>query len=137
MFSREKRSEIMSNIKNQNTKPELLIRSLLHKMGYRFRLHRKDLPGRPDLVLPKYKTVIFIHGCFWHQHPNCKKATIPKRNREFWLKKLTRNMERDQQVIEELESMGWNIIIIWECQVKKNIKEVMDKITGQLIKNVF
>ncbi|MDQ0341151.1 DNA mismatch endonuclease (patch repair protein) [Caldalkalibacillus uzonensis] len=127
----------MSNIKNQNTKPELLIRSLLHKMGYRFRLHRKDLPGRPDLVLPKYKTVIFIHGCFWHQHPNCKKATIPKRNREFWLKKLTRNMERDQQVIEELESMGWNIIIIWECQVKKNIKEVMDKITGQLIKNVF
>src|SRR5579872_2867290 len=91
-FSREKRSEIMSHVKSKNTKPEYVVRSALHKMGYRFRLQRKDLPGTPDIVLPKHRIVIFVHGCFWHQHPSCKRATKPKQNAAYWERKLTRNV---------------------------------------------
>lgn len=120
IVTREQRSRMMSGIKGKNTKPELLLRSALHKLGFRFRIQRKDLPGKPDIVLPKYKTIIFVHGCFWHQHPGCKFAYMPKSNVEFWKDKFKRNMIRDQTVQSLLKEMGWNIIIIWECQISND-----------------
>lgn len=119
VFTPAKRSEIMSRVRSKNTKPELFVRSLLHAMGYRFRLHRKDLPGSPDVVLPRYRTAVFVHGCFWHQHPGCRKATIPKNNSEFWEAKLKRNHERDLEAQCRLEELGWNVLVLWECEVKK------------------
>ena len=120
-ITKEKRSWNMSRVRSKNTKPELLVRSSLHKMGYRFRLHVKRLPGNPDVVLPKYKAVIFVHGCFWHQHTGCKKATHPKQNLDFWKEKLARNIERDKQVDKELKHLGWNVLTIWECEIKSGI----------------
>ena len=115
-ISKEHRSWNMSRIKCGNTKPEIVVRSLLHKLGYRFRLHRKDLPGKPDIVLPRYNSVVFVHGCFWHRHNGCKKATVPKTKNIFWREKFKGNIERDIKVQEELQSMGWKILIIWECE---------------------
>ena len=115
-ISGEHRSWNMSRIKSGNTKPEIIVRSLLHKLGYRFRLHRKDLPGKPDIVLPRYKSVIFVHGCFWHRHKGCKNATSPKTKIIFWREKFKANVERDRKVQKELNSMGWSIQIIWECE---------------------
>ena len=114
----EQRSRNMSAIKSKNTKPEITVRKLLHSMGYRFRLHKKDLPGSPDIVLPKYKTVIFVHGCFWHRHQNCKYASNPKTRKEFWEAKFRENINRDKKHQENLSSMGWKIIIVWECEIK-------------------
>ncbi len=125
-ITKEKRSWNMSRVRSKNTKPELLVRSSLHKMGYRFRLHVKRLPGNPDVVLPKYKAVIFVHGCFWHQHTGCKKATHPKQNLDFWKEKLARNIERDKQVDKELKHLGWNVLTIWECEIKS--KDFSNKI---------
>lgn len=105
--------------KSKDTKPEILVRKLLHALGYRFRLCRKDLPGKPDIVLPKYRTVIFVHGCFWHQHAGCKAASRPSTNVEFWEKKFARNRERDARVEAELAALGWRVIVIWECEVKR------------------
>ena len=107
----------MSRIRSKDTKPELIVRSFLHRMGYRFRLHRKDLPGIPDIVLPRYKSVILVHGCFWHRHPGCKYAYSPKSNVAKWNKKFEDNIQRDIQVKEELKVLGWTIITIWECEV--------------------
>ena len=107
----------MSRIRSKDTKPELIVRSALHKLGYRFRLHRKDLPGCPDIVLPKYRTLIFVHGCFWHMHENCRDGTLPKTNQLTWKEKLERNMERDKANVKLLESLGWKVFIIWECEV--------------------
>ena len=121
----EQRSRNMSAIKSKNTKPEITLRKLLHSMGYRFRLHRKDLPGSPDIVLPKYKTVIFVHGCFWHRHENCKYATTPKTRKEFWDKKFRENINRDNLNQANLALKGWKIIIIWECQLKGDIKKLI------------
>jgi len=121
----EQRSRNMSAIKSKNTKPEITVRKLLHSMGYRFRLHRKDLPGSPDIVLPKYKTVIFVHGCFWHRHENCKYATTPKTRKEFWEKKFRENINRDNLNQANLSLKGWKIIIIWECQLKGDIKKLI------------
>ena len=118
----EQRSRNMSAIKSKNTKPEIAVRKLLHSMGYRFRLHRKDLPGSPDIVLPKYKTVIFVHGCFWHRHQNCKYASNPKTRREFWEKKFKENIERDKKTQEKLKNLGWKTKIVWECEIKKQDK---------------
>ncbi len=112
------RSKNMSAIKSKNTKPEVEVRKLLHSMGFRFRLHKKDLPGSPDIVLPKYKTLIYVHGCFWHRHQNCKYASNPKTRVEFWNKKFKDNIERDIKVRKELENLEWNYLIIWECQIK-------------------
>lgn len=108
----------MSRIKGKNTKPEMIVRSALHKSGYRFRLHRKNLPGKPDIILPKYKTVIFIHGCFWHRHQGCKYCYTPKSNVEKWQMKFQDNIERDSKVQSQLKQMGWEVIVIWECEVK-------------------
>lgn len=120
IYSPAKRSDIMARVRSRNTKPELAVRSMLHRMGYRFRLHRKDLPGKPDVVLPRYRTVVFVHGCFWHQHTGCKKATLPKRNSEFWEAKLKRNIERDEETRRRLESSGWHVLVLWECEVKRD-----------------
>lgn len=108
----------MARIKGRDTRPEKQIRSLLHAMGYRFRLYRKDLPGTPDLVLPKYKTAVFVHGCFWHQHDGCRRAKLPTTNTDFWQKKLTANKKRDARITEELKKHGWKVLIIWECELK-------------------
>ena len=121
----EQRSRNMSAIKSKNTKPEIAVRKVLHSMGYRFRLHGKDLPGSPDIVLPKYKTVIFVHGCFWHRHENCKYASTPKTRKEFWENKFRENIVRDKSNQANLLSIGWKIIIIWECQLKGDIKKVI------------
>jgi DNA mismatch endonuclease (patch repair protein) len=130
--SKEKRSEIMSKIRGKDTKPEKIVRSLLHSMGYRFRLHRKDLPGKPDIVLPKYKTVIFVHGCFWHRHEGCKFSTMPGSHIPFWKSKFENTIRRDMRSTIELEKMKWNVIVVWECQTKKQdslIKSLQEKIT--------
>lgn len=113
----------MAAVKSKNTKPEMQVRKILHSLGYRFRLHRKDLPGKPDIVLPKFKTVIFINGCFWHQHVGCKHASIPQTNTEFWEKKLSNNVERDRKNYQALFDMGWKVLVIWECEVKKLISD--------------
>ena len=106
----------------KNTKPELIVRSLLHNMGYRFRLHRKDLPGKPDITLPKYNKIIFVHGCFWHGHINCPRAKRPATNKKFWNEKLDKNMERDKIIINNLRQLGWDILIVWTCEVKNTEK---------------
>lgn len=122
-ISKERRSWNMSRIKSRNTKPELIVRSTLHKYGYRFRLHCKYLPGNPDLILPKFRLSIFVHGCFWHRHKNCKFAYSPKSRIQFWEKKFSDNIKRDVQVKQQLEHLGWSVLTIWECQVSdaKNI----------------
>jgi len=126
----DQRSRNMSAIKSKNTKPEIEVRKLLHSLGYRFRLHRKDLPGTPDIVLPKYKTVIFVHGCFWHRHENCKYASIPKTRTEFWENKFKENMKRDKVNQTNLFKLGWKIFIVWECELKRinHLKEIFLKI---------
>jgi len=108
----------MSRIRAKDTRPERLVRSLLHNLGYRFRLNRKDVPGRPDIVLPKYRTAIYVHGCFWHRHKGCSLAYTPKSNLEFWSKKFIRNEERDAQVAAALKKTGWNQIVVWECETR-------------------
>lgn len=113
------RSENMRRIRSKNTNPEMVVRRLIHGMGYRYRLHRKDLPGKPDLVFPARKAVIFVHGCFWHQHsdPTCKLAHTPKSNQEYWLPKLERNKVRDTLHYAQLSGLGWRVIVLWECEV--------------------
>lgn len=112
------RSENMRRIRNKDTKPELRIRRMIHGMGYRYRLQGKNLPGRPDLVFTRKKKVIFVNGCFWHQHENCKISRIPKSNIEYWVPKLQRNVERDRAVQTNLEFLGWTYLVIWECEIK-------------------
>ena len=117
-LSARKRSQLMSRIRGRNTKPERAVRSLVHRMGFRFRLHSADLPGRPDLVFRSRRKVIFVHGCFWHQH-SCKRGTRPKTNRAFWAEKLERNRARDEDVATELGRLGWRSLVVWECQTLK------------------
>jgi len=116
------RKELMALIKDKNTKPEIIVRKLLFHIGYRFRLHRKDLPGKPDITLAKYKTVIWVNGCFWHFHKNCSNGHIPKTNTEFWNTKIARNVERDKENKLKLKKLGWKVIIIWECELKDESK---------------
>jgi len=128
MFDQQKRSEIMSRVHSNNTSPEIRVRKLLHRIGYRFRLHRQDLPGKPDIVLPKYKTVIFVHGCFWHGCPVCRHAQVrPQTNTEYWNKKLDRTMARDKENIERLRSLGWRVLVIWECETRKRREEALEQ----------
>lgn len=114
------RSRMMATIRGKNTGPEIVVRRYLHAHGYRFRIHRKDLPGKPDIVMPKLHTCIFVHGCFWHRHPDCKYAYIPKSRLDFWLPKFAKNVERDLAAQSALRALGWNVVIIWECETKKN-----------------
>lgn len=114
----EHRSWNMSRIRSRDTSPERIVRSLLHRMGYRFRLHRKDLPGSPDIVLPKYRTVIFVHGCFWHRHKGCSQCYMPKTRVDFWEHKFDATVKRDRKVVCALRRAGWRVVILWECQLR-------------------
>lgn len=125
-LSPEQRRKCMSNVKSKNTGPELVVRKLLWKEGYRYRLHKKGLPGAPDLVFPSRKKVIFIHGCFWHKH-NCKAFSWPKSNPEFWQTKILKNVERDNKTKQELRAMGWDVLIVWECETKVSNHECLKK----------
>ncbi|GAB6112541.1 very short patch repair endonuclease [Desulfomicrobium salsuginis] len=119
----KKRSEIMSAIKQKNTKPELLVRRYFHAKGLRYRLHRKDLPGKPDLVFPKFKLVVFVHGCFWHRHEGCSKSYVPASNYDFWNNKFNENIARDNKCISKLKQLGWEVVVIWECQINEKMLE--------------
>lgn len=124
------RSRQMALVRSADTKPEMKVRRALHALGYRYRLHRRDLPGTPDLVFPGRKAVVFVHGCFWHRHPDpdCKLARLPKSRHEFWIPKLTRNAERDVEAIAALQAAGWRVLVIWECQTRD-----MDDVSRELV----
>lgn len=128
MFSKPDRSEIMRRVHSRDTTPEIKVRSLLHRIGYRFRIYSRDLPGKPDIILPKYKTAIFVHGCFWHRHKDCKRATTPATRQEYWLLKFKRTVNRDKKYRQQLIEMGWKVIVIWECQTKDIEKLAKDLI---------
>ncbi len=115
-LSPERRSALMSKVRGKDTSPEMRVRRLLHSLGYRYRLHDKKLPGKPDLTFVSRRKVIFVHGCFWHRHPGCKKATTPKTRTGYWETKFENNVRRDEQVLGELEKSGWDVIVIWECE---------------------
>ncbi len=123
--TKERRSYIMSRIRSKNTRPEMIVRKAVHRIGLRFRIHNDNLPGKPDLVLKKHGLVIFVNGCFWHQHKGCKVAHVPKSNREFWEKRFRTNVARDKKNIYQLKKDGWEVVIIWECEIPKDINEVM------------
>ena len=134
VHTKEIRSKNMAAIKAKNTKPEMLVRKFLHANGYRYKLHDKSLPGKPDIVLPKYKTVIFVHGCYWHGHKNCKYYVIPKTRTEWWLNKINGNIANDAKAVKALKKEGWKIITIWECQLKpakveSTLRSLLNKIS--------
>ncbi len=131
LLTKEKRSWNMSRIRGKDTKPEKIVRSILHRKGFRFRLNRNDLPGKPDIVLPKYKSVILVHGCFWHRHPRCKFAYNPKSRVKFWQKKFSENIERDKFVKRELRKKNWKVIVVWECELRN-----MEKLKNVLLKKI-
>lgn len=121
-FSKQERSRVMGTVKSANTTPEIHVRKFLHRSGFRYNICRKDLPGKPDIVLPKYRTAIFVNGCFWHQHPGCKKSARPVTNIEFWDNKLNKNVDRDARSVLALNELGWKVIVIWECKSKNPSK---------------
>jgi len=132
-MSAEKRSYVMSRVGSKNTRPELAVRKYLHAQGFRFRIHRKDLPGKPDIVLPKFKAVIFVHGCFWHGHEGCWRSQLPATRTEWWGCKIARNKERDKEQQTKLRDAGWRIMTIWECQLKAStIKSPLVELTDEL-----
>lgn len=129
----EVRSKIMSRVPQRHTKPEMVVRSALHRLGHRFRLHRKDLPGSPDIVLPKFRTAIFVHGCFWHQHENCGKSRRPSSNGEYWHTKLDENISRDKRKERELSNLGWRVETVWQCETRdvETLSEKLKKLLSQ------
>lgn len=136
IYSHPKRSEIMSHISGKNTKPEIIIRKIAHSLGFRFRLHRKDLPGKPDLVFPKHHKVIFVHGCFWHGHSTCVRSKLPQSNSNFWKDKINANKKRDRSNLIKLKKLGWDYLIIWQCQINKlNTPALNQKIFDFLTKS--
>jgi DNA mismatch endonuclease, patch repair protein len=122
IYSPEKRSEIMRLIRGHDTKPELVVRSVIHRLGFRFRLHTAELPGRPDIVLSRLKKVVFVHGCFWHQHPGCPRASLPKTRTLWWKNKLTRNFQRDIENQKCLRRQGWRVLVIWQCKMGDSVQ---------------
>ena len=126
----------MAAIHSASTKPELKLRHALWHLGFRYRINDKRLPGRPDIVLPKYRTAVFVHGCFWHGHKDCKYYTVPKSNTDFWVAKVARNQARDQEVWRKLEAKGWFVVIVWECQLKKaNLNETVNRVAAEIVRN--
>lgn len=121
----------MRNVKGKDTKPEMALRRMLHRSGYRYRLHRGDLPGKPDLVFPSRRKIILVHGCFWHRHSGCKKASIPKSNTEFWTAKFKRNLVRDAEVSEALAAQGWKVLVVWQCELAEP-KELLERVVSFL-----
>ena len=135
VHSKETRSYNMSRIRSTDTKPEMLVRRYLHSQGFRYKLHDKSLPGKPDIVLPKYKTVIFIHGCFWHGHEGCKYYKVPKTRTEWWLNKINRNKANDVKAILTLQANGWRILNIWECDIKPAVRDATLESISQSLKS--
>jgi DNA mismatch endonuclease (patch repair protein) len=134
VHSKATRSYNMSRIKGKDTKPEILVRKYLHAHGFRYRLHDKKLPGKPDIVLPKYHTVIFVHGCFWHGHTGCKYFVVPKTRTEWWLNKINGNIANDEKAITALKKDSWKIIVVWECQLKPaQVQNTLNKLLKELI----
>ncbi len=133
--SKEKRSWNMSRIRSTNTSIEVLVRKDLFCRGFRYRINVKSLPGKPDIVLPKYKTVIFVHGCFWHRHSGCKYAATPSNNAGFWKKKFENNTRNDSIHTKELEELGWHVITVWQCEIKNDFKELMDRIEAEIMQH--
>ena len=131
IYSPTKRSQLMAKVGSRNTKPELRVRSTIHKLGFRFRVNRADLPGRPDIVLPRHKKVIFVHGCFWHQHVECAKARRPRTNVAFWDAKLDANVKRDGVTQQRLTDLGWEVMVVWECEARNKVA-LIPKLTGFL-----
>lgn len=131
LLTKDRRSWNMAQIRGKDTRPERIVRSILHRLGARFRLHRRDLPGNPDIVLPRYGLVVFVHGCFWHRHPDCKYAYTPKSRVEFWTSKFAQNVKRDRQVRPELETLGWKVIVVWECETR-HVETLADRLTTVL-----
>lgn len=131
IFDPQKRSQIMSRVRGMNTKPELRVRSYLHKAGLRYVLHDKRLPGRPDLSFPTRKVAVFVHGCFWHGHEGCKRATVPSTRADFWRAKLRANKERDMRNLEALEGLGWKVLIVWQCSInEKRLADLVREIAS-------
>ena len=128
------RSYNMSRIRSENTKPEMLVRKFLHAQGFRYKLHDKKLPGKPDIVLPKYKTIIFVHGCFWHGHTNCKYFVVPKTRTKWWMNKIAANKANDEKVVKALKKEGWKVITVWECRLKP---AKVEKALSSLLKKIF
>jgi len=135
-FSPEKRSNIMRLVRSKNTTPEMTVRSLLHGLGFRFRLHRKDLPGNPDIVLPKYSAVVFVHGCFWHRHKACPQASMPATNQGYWIPKFKRTVERDWKNQRELRRLGWKVIVLWECELRE-LNRLTKRLTSAISSTEF
>ena len=126
----------MSRVHSSSTKPEVILRHSLWRLGFRYRINDRQLPGSPDVVLPKYRTAVFVHGCFWHGHKGCKYYTVPKTNTNFWVSKVARNQERDQKVWRKLEAKGWSVIIVWECQIKKTtLDETVERVAAEIALN--
>ena len=134
-ISQEKRSWNMSRIRSKDTAAEVKVRKYLFSQGFRYRKNVVELPGKPDIVLPKYKTVIFVHGCFWHQHEGCRRATTPKTRQEYWLPKFERNVMNDKNHAEKLAAAGWKVIVLWECEITSNFQEIMDKVIVDINEN--
>lgn len=135
-LSPQQRHDCMSNIHSTSTKPEIRLRKELWRKGFRYRKNDKRLPGTPDIVLPRYRTVVFVHGCFWHGHKGCKKYTIPKSNTDFWVKKVERNQQRDQEVWRKLEAKGWSVVIVWECELeKKRFDDTVSRVEKEIWEN--
>lgn len=130
IWSKQKRSEVMSRIRGKNTKPEMILRSELFRQGFRFKVHLKTLPGKPDIVLPKYQTVIFVHGCFWHYHKDCREGRIPSTNSKFWREKLQRNIRKDKANIKALKKDKWKVQVVWECEIEKHLELTMKKVVS-------
>lgn len=126
------RSRMMSGIRGKNTNPEIKVRKALHAQGFRYRLHVADLPGRPDIVLPRYRAVVLVHGCFWHRHEGCRYATTPATRADFWSEKFRRNVERDEQAERALRDLGWRVATLWECDIKQFDAEALARLTGWL-----
>lgn len=135
IYDKSKRSEIMSHISGKETKPEILVRKYLFSQGFRYRKNVKYLPGTPDIVLPKYKTVIFVHGCFWHGHPGCKKSKLPATNTEFWKNKISGTVDRDKVKEKKLKELGWKVLTVWECELKN--KEKMNTTMTELVESIL
>ena len=134
-FSQENRSWNMSRIRSKDTAAEVKVRKYLFSQGFRYRKNDAKLPGKPDIVLPKYKTVIFVHGCFWHRHEGCKRATTPKSRQEYWLPKFKKNIENDRNHAEELEAAGWKVVVIWECEILKDFQRAIGKTISLFMQN--
>jgi DNA mismatch endonuclease (patch repair protein) len=130
-FTPQERSRIMARVKSRDTAPEKMVRKILHRMGYRFRLRSAKLPGKPDVILPKHKKIVFVHGCFWHGHEGCRRSLRPASNSEYWNRKIDRNIARDARVQQELKEMGWKVLVIWQCQMR-DASTVEERLEGFL-----